>query len=291
MARLGLIPTRDRVNEIARYYDGMGTMIKNELTGIDAGDYRELKSVSVREKIDGLVRRMNRFAIKWSRKSVIKAYEESMIKDKVSLDVLGYIKNEFFDEKVHFHTVDKYQEAMTNNLLRANQSIKANIGTYLYLMRKSSDTLMQIQAFDLRDEEVIAGLLDDAIKEGASRSRLESLIRVHFKRDLYEKKFININGRNYNLISYARNIARTRLREVQSEATKNMCEQFDCDLIEISSHGTECLICLEFEGNIYSIGGKTPGYALLPGWPPYHNQCMHSASPTSVAAIEWRRTH
>lgn len=291
MAKLGLIPTRDRVNEIARYYDGMGTMIKNELTGIDAGDYRELKSVSVREKVDKLVKRMNRFAIKWSKKSAIEAYKESMVKDRVSLDILGYVKDEFFDEKVHFHAVDKYREAMADNLLRANQSIKVNIGIYLYLMRKSSDALMQIQAFDLRDEEIIAGLLDDAIKEGASRSRLESLIRVHFRRELYEKKFININGRNYNLITYARNIARTRLREVQSEATKNMCEQFGCDLIEISSHGTECLICLEFEGNTYSIGGKTPGYPLLPGWPPYHNQCMHSASPTSLAAIEWRKSH
>lgn len=277
--------------ELAKYYGIMGNQIREDLSMLDAGSFKETGAISVQRKIETITRKMNRFTIKWANTSTPEAYNQAVKIARTSLDILGAKKNIEFDNKIHSQSVKSGKDITVEVLVKANNSIKVNVGTYIYLMRQAAKDIMQLQAFDLRDEEIIAELLDKTVKAGGSRQDLMRLIRIHFKRELYAQKFININGRNYNLISYAKNVARTRLRIVQSEATKNMCNQYENDLIEISNHGTVTLICKEYEGNVYSISGKTPGYPTLPAWPPYHMSCMHFASPTSEAAIAVRGGH
>jgi len=89
----------------------------------------------------------------------------------------------------------------------------------------------------------------------------------------------------------ARQVRSYKLRQKQSEAVKNACEQYDNDLVEISSHGTECEVCREFEGKVFSISGKHPIYPKLKKWPPFCQNCGHSASPTSDIAIESRKNY
>jgi len=187
--------------------------------------------------------------------------------------------------KKHRNSVDDYIDLTANDFIKANQSIRQNVSIYLMLSRQATSAAQQIQAFDLRDEEIIAKLLDDAIREGASRGQLEQLIRRHFQRKLYEQKFININGRNYNMIKYAKMVARTRIRQLQSEAVINACKQYENDLVEVSDHSTTTEICIPFEGNIYSISGTHPRYPALLESPPYHPNCMHSIAPTSEIAM------
>jgi len=288
---LGLIPERAEVTEISKYYGVMGKMIKEELVKLIADDYQELKAIAVQKKVDTIVNNMNKFVFKWSKRAIPKAYKDSFVKSKIALNILGAQKNNFYNPKKHLATIERFQEATAKDYVKANLSIKTNIATYIYLLRQASKQMVQVQAFDLRDEEVISRLLDESIKVGESRQSLMALIRKHFGRELYEQKFININGRNYNLISYAENVARTRLRVIQSEATKNLCEEYDNDLIEVSDHGTICEICKPFEGNVYSISGSTPGYDTLSEDPPFHPQCEHSIRPTSEIAIKWRESH
>lgn len=288
--KLGLIPDPPRVNELARYYEIMGNKILSELIRLDALSFSETTAMSVQKNVQGLVDKMNRRAIQWTGNAIPESYRDSVEIARITLDRLGAIRNKGYDTKIHKRSIDSQEELTEEDLIKANLSINQNVATYIYLMRKAHEDIMQIQAFDLRDEEVISGLLDDTIREGGSRGDLQSLIRKHFNRELYEKKFININGRNYNMTKYAKMVARTRLRDVQSEAVKNMATQFDNDLIEISNHGTLSEICIPFEGNVYSISGKTPGYEKMPpnGWPTYHPSCEHFASPTSVEAIAVR---
>jgi len=284
----GLIPDRKRVNELAEYYRIMSNQIRDDLLMLDAETFKETKAISIQNKVDILTRRMNRFAIKWANESILEAYKIAMRIAQTSLDILGAKKDREFDNKIHSQAVKNGRDITVEFLVKANNSIKININTYVYLMRQASKDIMQIQAFDLRDEETIANLLDDTIKAGGSRQDLMRLIRIHFKRELYERKFININGRNYDLIKYAKMVSRTRLRKIQSEAVKKTCQQYENDLVEISDHGTITPICIPFEGNVYSLSGKTPGYPMLTDSPPYHPNCEHSMAPTSEAAIAVR---
>ena len=286
--KLGRIPLRDRTNELKKIYGQAEKEIARELSSFDVGDYQDMKAIKTQEKVNSIVRKLNRMAVKWAKVSVPEAYRKGYDVSRTRLEILGKEKDREFNVNKHRNSIDEYTDVTMNDLIKANLSIKQNVATFLYLARQANFGLQQIQEFDLRNEEIIAGLLDEAIEEGASRGELEQLIRVHFKRELYEKKFININGRNYDMIKYSKMVARTRLRHVQSEAVKNSCEQFDNDLVEISAHGTTCLICIPYEGNVYSISGKSSIYPYLDDWPAFHPNCEHSASPTSEIALEAR---
>jgi len=283
-----LIPDRKEIAVLTKIYSIAGKEISDELTKIDFANYLELTAIKTEDRINTILRRLNRLAIKWTKKTVPIAYTEGYNKSISILNKIGAEKDPFYEIKKHRNSVDTFIDLTAGDLIKANMSIRQNVATYLTLARKSYSGIQQLQAFDLRDEEIIAKLLDDAIREGASRGALNQLIRKHFNRKLYEQAFININGRNYNLIKYAKMVARTRLRQIQSEAVKNSCEQFENDLIEISDHGTKCEICIPFEGNIYSISGKHPTYPLMTEWPPYHPNCMHSAHPTSDIELRAR---
>jgi len=288
--RQGLIPLRGRVKELERIYGTAGKDIAAELLRFDIGDFQELKVMRTEEKVDRLIKRLNRSAVRWTNDSIPEAYRKGAEVSRIRLEVLGAKKDIEFPPITHKNTIDNDIDKTIDVLLKANMSIKQNVAIYLYLARQAFRGLMQIQEFSYADEEVFMELLREEAARGGSLGDLERLIRIHLKRELYERKFILINGRNYDMIKYAKMVARTTLREAQSEAVKNMAKQFDMDLVEISKHGTTCRsnICQQFEGEIYSISGKTPGYELIPEWPPFHPNCMHFATLTSLAALETR---
>ena len=288
--RQGLIPLRDRVKELEKIYRIAGKDIAKALSLFDIGNYQELKVMKTEQEVDRIVKKLNRSVIKWADNAIPEAYRKGYDVSRTRLEILGAEIDKEFPPITHKNAAGDYTDNTIDVLLKANMSIKPNVAIYLYLARQASNSLMQIQEFSFENEEVLMGILDDAIEEGASRGKLEQLIRVHFKRDLYERKFIKINGRNYDMIKYARMVARTEMRTVQSAAVKNTCQQFNNDLVEISSHGTDCRsnICQQYEGNVYSISGNHPVYPVLDSWPGWHQNCEHSAAPTSEVALEWR---
>lgn len=272
-------------------YRIMEKEITREMLSVDIGNYREMKTVKTQEKIDRLIKMLNRSAMKWSKVAVPEAYNEGHEVAKTRLEILGAEKNEEFPEKTHERAVEFETDKMVDVLIEADLSIKINVGMYLYLVRQASRGLTQIQEFDFRDEEFIAGLLDDAIRAGETRGYAKRLVMDHIKAEVGEGKFIQIRGRNYNMSKYADLVAKTRLRTVQTEAVLNSCKQYENDLVEVSAHGTECLICIPYEGNIYSLSGNHPVYPLLDAYPPFHPRCQHNIRPTSEAALEWRQGH
>ncbi|MFA7177480.1 MAG: phage minor capsid protein, partial [Smithellaceae bacterium] len=102
--------------------------------------------------------------------------------------------------------------------------------------------------------------------------------------------FIIVNGKSYNVKSYAELVARTRMRESQTQATIELANEFENDLAEIPRHDNPCEeICAEYQGKVYSISGKHPDYPMLPdGGPPFHPRCECTLNLTSETALRWR---
>lgn len=287
--KLRRIPLRDRIRELERIYGVIEREIAKEMALMDIGNYQELRAIKTQERIDELIKMLNRAAIKWSKEAVPEAYERGYAVAKTRLEILGIMKDYNFPEKTHKQTVENETDITMDVLIKANQSIKVNVATFLYLARTAARGLSQFQAFDMRDEEFIDELLGEALRAGETRGYASKAVREYFRERFGDAQFIRINGRNYEMRAYADLVAKTRLRTVQSEAVKNSCQEYENDLIQISAHGTDCLICQEYEGNVYSISGRHPVYSLLPAWPPYHPRCQHNALPTSEVALEWRK--
>lgn len=287
-SRLGRIPLRDQVRELERIYGTIEREIAKEMALMDIGNYQELRAVKTQERIDRLIKMLNRAAIKWSKTAIPEAYEKGYEVSRTRLEILGAQKDREFNSKTHEQAVEHQTNKTMDDLIKANQSIKLNVATFLYLARQAARGLSQFQAFDMRDEQLIDELLDEALRAGETKGYASKAVREYYREKFGEAQFIRINARNYNMRKYADLVAKTRLRVVQSEAVKNSCQEYKNDLIQISAHGTDCIICDPYEGNIYSISGRHPTYPYLDAWPPFHPRCQHNALPTSEVALGMR---
>jgi hypothetical protein len=284
--KLGRIPLGNRVRELERIYGTVEREIAKEMALMDIGNYKELRAVSIQEKIDGLIKMLNTAAIKWSKSAVPEAYERGYAVSRTRLEILGVQRDEEFSAKTHTQAIEYQTDETMDVLIKANQSIRLNVATFIYLARAAARGLSQFQAFDMRDEEFIDELLGEALRAGETRGYAMKVVREYFMTEFGDAKFININGRNYEMKAYADLVAKTRLRVVQTEAVLNTCKEFDNDLVQVSDHGTECPICIPYEGNVYSLSGRSSAYPYLDAYPPWHPRCQHNISPTSEVAIE-----
>lgn len=286
--RMGLIPLRQQIRELEGVYGRVQEEIGSQLLSVKIVNYQDVKSMKAKERIDMLIKKLNRMSIRWVRESMPLAYKESFIVAEKRLEILGARKDEGYKIQNHRNSVDDYIELAMKDLITANESIKNNVNMYLYLAKVASADLMQLQAFGPEDGEVIASIITDALEEGKSRAYASKRIHEYLRLQLLDGQFITIRGRNYNLRSYSKMVARTRLREAQTQAVKNTCAQYDNDLVQVSEHGTDCEICMPYEGEIYSLSGRHPTYPSFNIDIPLHPNCEHNISPTSEVAIGMR---
>lgn len=104
-----------------------------------------------------------------------------------------------------------------------------------------------------------------------------------------EGKFIEAGGRHFTPEYYAELVARTRWHEAQSLATIDLCKVVGTDLVKVSDHNTTTELCMEHEGQIYSISGENKEFPLLEETPPFHPNCLHTLHPYFESALEVER--
>jgi hypothetical protein len=99
---------------------------------------------------------------------------------------------------------------------------------------------------------------------------------------------IDKNGkpRNYDIKKYSELVARTKLRDVQTEASLNLANEVETDLIQVSSHNTSTPLCQEYEGKIFSLTGKNKDFPVIDLLTPFHPNCQHSIFPVIEEALK-----
>ena len=71
---LGLIPVKDKVNELARFYSNAGIVIERDLFLINMGNYSTFKAMQVRDKIEKFIQDVNIWIYKWASRSFKNSY-------------------------------------------------------------------------------------------------------------------------------------------------------------------------------------------------------------------------
>lgn len=141
-------------------------------------------------------------------------------------------------------------------------------------------TLFRVTQQNLIEENRITQMIRDGQFEGEPPKTIARTLQKELTESLYEKgQTLTINGRNYDPEYYSEMVARTRGREIQTEASLNTIREFGVDLVRVSSHNTESEICKEYEGNTYSLSGRAEGYEQLTEFPPFHPSCRHVITP------------
>jgi hypothetical protein len=274
---------------LERVYRMIGRDIKELLLSIDVSNVNEGKLMAIKERVRRQILYLNAATVKWADSEIPKSYRLGARRARVALEILG--------RKPRRPAIDapelKVKDDTLDKVIMANNSIQTTVDKYLGITFLASKTLrsaqVQEQQFDAEDARTTYEKYgQQAVLQQKSRGWLAARIREHLQGLIGEESFIEINGRFYQMKKYAQLVARTSLRDAQTKATLELCKQYQNDLVQVSDHATDCEICQEYEGEIYSISGSHPKYPPLSESPPYHPNCKHSLLPTSEEAIRAR---
>lgn len=119
----------------------------------------------------------------------------------------------------------------------------------------------------------------------SARDIRSTLLEEGFSRTLLEDKWKGITdagGKRWDLTTYSKMVAKTKLQQTQLEGAKVRALDNDSDLAVISSHGAKDS-CRHFEGMIVSLTGRTKGYKtvaeLRNSGLIFHPNCRHNVHP------------
>jgi len=280
-----------KFTDLQRIYGAAGHELRILLLSIDLSTFDGAKAEEIKRKARRIVTYLNGVSGRWTRRITKVAYEKAAEKAKARLWKLGRrIPRGIMPARSGPQVVEATADTA---LLKATGSIMRTVEQFVSaaLMGTSAtkSIIGVVQEFDYEDMEgEIADLAAQAVKTEVSSGALKKQIMDRLRELVGDENFIQIGERMYNLGAYARMVARTTLREAQTQATLDLCATYENDLVEVSYHGTDCDICLEYEGKVYSLSGNDPNYPVLDEQPPFHPNCKHDILPTSEAEISVR---
>lgn len=162
-----------------------------------------------------------------------------------------------------------------------NAALVAGQNNILRFIRLTQQTLLNEAIVNQTIAEgVIAGSLNTSISNfsGSLWSKLAT--------DVNNLKFVQAGKYKYKPDYYAEMVSRVKFHEAHSYATLQQCNNYDTDLVQVSSHNTITPICIPFEGKVYSISGNSKLFPPLFDMPPYHPNCLHLLYPTFMSGMK-----
>ncbi len=289
---VGLIPMKTRIAEIQSIYENTAERIIALLSSLDPATYTAAESGKVLSDIKLIIAGLDVNVRIWAPRAIRAAYEESAAFARTRLELIGaeQLPPWKYNPIRHDKKIAALAKTAMRDLFKANRTIERTARQYISAMMQAAAGVEKVKAqtqeFDaatVKDfiKRTVAGSLRATTQYNAGMAHLTSKdiaakIRMKLLGKIKGGDFIKIKGkdgitRNYNLKSYSELVARTRMRESQTEAVKESMKQFDEDLVEIPRHDNPCEICAPYQDQVYSISGRTPGYPLLPdGGPPWH---------------------
>lgn len=276
---LPLIPIRERIEVLYNSMEKMEEDIKGVLFN------EKLKPDTAKKKALSRVEDQRSFNFAWIALNVNSAVIESTDKIRKRLISLGLKAKRPNDTKALKRRAMNRLAEKSNAAL---DSVEKKIREFFRLLKKARGALLQ----NLSSKEVIdKGIKSILSTESLSRGMVQKEIKQLFQKVFGDFNFIEVTTKtgkiiNYQPAPYFKMVARTEMRKVQTESTLNSCNQYGCDLVQVSTHDDPCPICAEYEGRIYSISGNDKQYEPLPGdLMPIHPNCEHGLNPVTRAYL------
>lgn len=165
--------------------------------------------------------------------------------------------------------------------------------------RGNADILAQRDLVGRRVDDVLRSIGLDRVRQGITQGQsiqqtakaiTDDIVSARARQALADidegRWFIDRGGRHWKPETYARMVARTTTREVQSQATIITMKERGFDLVTVSSHvGGADDFCAEWDGKTFSLSGRTAGYPVLTKAPPFHPNCVHVL--TAALPTDW----
>jgi len=269
---------------LERIYNVAARELRRMLYSLEGSKYTAMAAGAAHNRALEITRVLNVTVDNWAGEAIPRAYKKGAAVARTALEILGKkpLRPPFEDKR------RRLQDDLVVLLIKANNSIPTIVDRYLAsaMMAERAVQGAQLQEFSFDEvKDDVEAMAKKAVQTEASRGELSRTVRDYLRDQIGQGEFLEIKGRSYKMNKYAELVGRTTMRDAQTAATLDLCHQYENDLVQVSSHGTVCEICAQYEGKVYSISGKTPGYPILDARTPFHPNCEHSLLPTSLEAI------
>lgn len=273
----GLLPDRKALNAIAPILTKRRKSLINILMEIGPMEYSATREIKTLQKFDRETERLYSDVKRWMRKYVTDSFTRARNIGVRVMENYGQTKAENFTEENTQAMLQERINKIDGYYRKSFQSMQQQARKYFYMLRKISERLARIEeigGLSAEDEAVLLSQIEELSAEGASRGRIAKMTQDFLREKVGKGNLIEINGKFYDVKKHSMTIARSELRKTQSDGIRSACAEYDNDLVQISDHGTETEICMEYEGNIYSLSGTHPQYPMLDMEPPFHPNCL-----------------
>jgi hypothetical protein len=267
---------------LVRDYTALTVRIQEQLRSITPDNFSEGLAMKVKNEVDTLTMRMSFLAVKWIKRSITQVYDEAQGITAGNAKAVGYRKS---IEVNHAGNIRKRQERTLAFLNEAAASTRDFTARYIGAIRNTVNSLKNIPAkaaeFDFQD--IVNDVILETIELKQSVWFAKSKILSKLLDVVSDAAFVFINGRNYDIRYYVDLVARTELAKAFTDGTKATLNEYGADLVEFSQHANPCAECAKYEGNIYSLSGKSDKYSALPmdAEIPVHPNCGHALLPVA----------
>ena len=153
-----------------------------------------------------------------------------------------------------------------DSILQFDASTRASERTIEFVLMETQQKAIE--------EYRISSIISESMRNEISLRPAVKTLAEELKENLEDGKFIEINGKSYNVDSYAETVVRTKTAEAHSVAMVEAAQKTGTNLVRISSHNTQSEICKKYEGKVFSLNGLG-GYPMLDAYPPFHPNCLH----------------
>lgn len=121
-------------------------------------------------------------------------------------------------------------------------------------------------------------VIADGMLTGAARKTVADSISFKLQEQGLSA-IVDRGGREWAFETYANMLVRTKAVEARNTGLANKMLQNGYDLVQVSNHGSTHAECAEWEGQILSVTGNTPGYPTLDeanNSGLFHPNCQHA---------------
>lgn len=308
-----LIPLKDKVTVLDKSYQALESFIKRRLFGFTVYDGEKAKKLKA--EIFEKIARQDKINRVWAGLNIPMAYNRAAGAAKERLEKIGAnVKKKRFD-LVSSQSKKNGALRLVSYMDTANEKIRETVTQYFKLLQKAHKKTAALQNFQLQNlvdnQEILKGTekiieasiipVERVTKTGfsylatPSRGEVQRDIKKLFGKVFGDFDFISItmkNGkvRNYNPRVYMKMLTRTKMREIQTQAVKDRCREYQNDLVTIPPHDDPCSICEPFQGQVFSLSGNHPFYPPVIDLP-LHPNCEDNYNPTSEEAINIEKEH
>lgn len=268
--------TRSRIKGLEKKIDRVSDRISRILVNaFSSGNTSNAFWNKVRSDLRAEYKKLEKIYSDWAKEEIPKTYRRSVAAQMSRINNLKSVTNEAqknITSLLKTNSSRVIQQILAADAIASyNQALAAGLNNVFRLTRVAQQTLI--------NESIINREIIDALEQGNLRRGISGLsreFRTKLQQIVPNQWYVQAGSKRYKPSFYAELLARTKFHEAQAQGTVITANNYNTDLVHVSTHNTTTEICQQYENKIFSLSGKDKRFPIIDQTSPFHPNCLHT---------------